>query len=190
LAGDEIAELSSFSLDFKSVRRRRIMKTCLLIVAALVATCWSARAIADEPQASDSRPKKDWPRELVEVIDELRERGAPPKSADVRYADPDAENPYMEGGFYWRMPADKAAIDTHVKAFELKRIRAGAKETARMFDRYPKGWPKPAVEKVTWYAWPGNRDDTGIHAHFWRIMVHDEKNGVLYFFHWIWDVGI
>ena len=58
-----------------------------------------------------------------------------------------------------------------------------------MFDRYPKDWPKPDAE-ATWYAWAGNHDDTGISAHFWRIMVHDEKNGVLYFFHWIWDVGI
>ncbi|HUE70046.1 MAG TPA: ankyrin repeat domain-containing protein [Pirellulaceae bacterium] len=145
---------------------------------------------ADSTSAGESRPKKDWPRELVQVIDELHERGAPPKSVDVRYADPDAENPDMEGGFYWRMRADKAAIDAHIKAFELKRICAKAKETARMFDRYPKDWPKPDFEKITWYAWPGNRDDTGISAHFWRIMVHDEKNGVLYFFHWIWDVGI
>jgi hypothetical protein len=40
------------------------------------------------------------------------------------------------------MPAGKAAIDTHIKAFELKRICAGQQETARMFDRFPKDWPK------------------------------------------------
>jgi ankyrin repeat protein len=49
--------------------------------------------------ASDSRPKKDWPPELVQVIDELQERGAPPKSVDVRYADRDAETPTWKAGF-------------------------------------------------------------------------------------------
>jgi hypothetical protein len=141
-------------------------------------------------QGQKSRPKEDWPDRLVELVEQLRGQNAEPEYVDVRYADPDADNPHADGGFYWRMPADKAAVDAHVKMFGLEKTRAGTHRTSKMYERFPKSWPKPKAENVTWYAGPHNRDDTGIKAHFWEIMIHDERERKLYVFYWIWDIGI
>jgi len=136
------------------------------------------------------RPKEDWPDVLAEVVEELRARNAEPDYVDLRYADSESDSPYFDGGFYWRMPANRTAIDAHIKAFGLKKAIAGTDLTSKIYDRYPKSWPRPKGKNVTWYAWPYNRDDEPIRAHFWQIMAHDEQEKVLYFFYWIWDVGI
>lgn len=135
------------------------------------------------------QPRTDWPDALKSVVKVLKARHASPRYVDFQYANPKVDNPYSDG-FYWRMPANDQAIDAHIDTFDLEKTTAGSHLTSKMFVRYPESWPRPDPERVIWYAGPHNRDDQAIDAHFWEILIHDEQSDMLYFFYWVWDIGI
>jgi hypothetical protein len=133
-------------------------------------------------------PRDEWPQPVVELVQELNRQQIEPSSIEVRPVNPEDGNVYYDG-FYWRMPADAATVQAHVELFDLEEASAGSDLTSPMLDFYPAAWPRPPAENVTWYAWPYNRDDDGISAHFWEIMVHDHESETLTLFYWMWDIN-
>ena len=152
--------------------------------------------------ASVPAPKKIWPTGLKNLLGTLKKEGLRPPDDEVQvvYARPGKYGTYdYADGLYWRMPASEEAIREHVKELKLNQYdrterekEARIKEVSikKFFDRYPEDWPKLHREQLTWYTWFGNRDDTGISAHFWKTMVRDKSRDELFVFYWIWDVGI
>lgn len=132
-------------------------------------------------------PRDEWPQSVIELMEELSRRQLEPASVEVRLGNPE-DDKVDYYGVYWRMPADTATVQAHVEIFDLEESAAGSQLTSRMFDFYPAAWARPQAENVTWYAWPYNRDDEGISAHFWQIMVHDHESETLTFFYWIWNI--
>lgn len=152
----------------------------------------AAPSAAEVRQGSGPPLSRDeWPLPVVELADELARRniGPHPDSIEVRPANPEADNAFYDG-FYWRMPADPATVQAHVEIFGLEPAEAGSPLTTRLLDFYPAAWPLPEGDDLEWYAWPHNRDDDPIRAHFWQVMLHDPQAETLTFFYWIWDVGI
>ena len=161
--------------------------------AKITQTDRPASVIVETAAATDSTvpvPRENWPSELHELLVKLRSQNQEPQLLQVVYADPEVKSPDSADGIYWRMSANQDVIDAHVKHFGLEPAKPGTKLTTELLKRYPKSWPELNDERVAWYAWPYNRDDPGIRAHFWMIMACDQQRQELVFRYWIWDVGI
>ncbi|NNJ24515.1 hypothetical protein LzC2_05730 [Planctomycetes bacterium LzC2] len=137
-------------------------------------------------------PPEAWPQQLTILIDDLRQRGHAPVP-DIR--DSDAGETTSQNDLsrntafarHWRMPADQAMVDAHVRAFDLEPAEAGDHAVSKMFLNFPKDWPKPAARHMEWHAWHYNRDDSS-RLMLWFILAYDREGGMLYFYHQNYDV--
>ncbi len=93
----------------------------------------------------DELPQPQWPRQLDDLLADLRREGIETGNVDVR-----ARGMFLT--YYWRMPAADRAIAAHVDRFYLVEVANNGIEVQRVREYFPPAWTWPELKNLKCYA--------------------------------------
>ena len=136
----KFAQTRGYTIHFFSLRTFLVTICCLALAIAAITQINRVRMNAD--LVTQDR----WPRELVEIVDDLHRAGTAVEDIEVRHRSVIV--------FYWRMPAERSAVQTHIDKFQLSPVTMTGIEYDRIMSDLPAQWPKPDQTFTECHAFP------------------------------------
>lgn len=150
-------------------------RTCVLAVFCIFAGGTLLGLVHYVRATHDIVTESAWPRELKDLLAELRQDGTPVGTVDVRSVG-------LITTYCWSMPATDGTVAAHVKRFGLVPVSTAGVEVKRIHDRFPLAWSWPTLASAECFAFPpglpGAED-----GEFEYVLLRDKAAARLFFYY-------